>query len=56
MPRYYVEMTVSFSGEIEAANEQQAESLAIYDDTVQYDGVDEIRVTEIEDEEDEEEN
>jgi len=53
MPKYYVEMTVSFSGEIEAENEQEAERLAIYDSTVMYDGVDEIRLTELEGEEEE---
>lgn len=55
MPTYYVEMTVSFSGEIEADSEAEAERLAIYDDTVFYDGVDDISVEEIEEEEEEEE-
>ena len=55
MATYYVEMTVSFSGEIEADSEEQAERLAIYDSTVFYDGLDDIRITEIEEELEEEE-
>jgi len=54
MPRYYVEMTVSFSGEIEADSETEAESLAIYDSNVMYDGLDDISVQEIEEEEEDE--
>ena len=53
MPRYDVEMTVSFVGEIEADSKEEAERLAIYDDTVFYDGVDEITITELEEDEDE---
>ena len=53
MPTYYVQMTVSFSGEIEAESEQEAERLAIYDHTLMYDGVDDIHVTELEEEEEE---
>ena len=57
MPRYFVEMTVAFSGEIEADSESEAERLAIYDKTVMYDAVDDISISEIEeyDEEDEDE-
>lgn len=55
MPKYFVEMTVAFSGEIEADSEAEAENLAIYDRTCMYDGVDDIHVTEIEKYEDEEE-
>ena len=47
MKTYFVEMTVSFSGEIEAESEQDAERLAIYDSTVFYDGLDYIRVEEL---------
>jgi len=52
MPKYYVEMTVSFSGDIEADSEQEAERLAIYDSTVMYDGVDDMRITELDEEDD----
>lgn len=56
MPRYFVEMTVAFSGEIEADSESEAERLAIYDKTVMYDAVDDISVSEIEEyDEDEDE-
>lgn len=51
MPIYKVEMLVSFTGEIEADSEAEAERLAIYDETCQYNGVDSIEVREIEEEE-----
>ena len=54
MPRYFVEMTVAFSGEIEADSESEAERLAIYDKTVMYDAVDDISVSEIEEYDEEE--
>lgn len=53
MPRFYVEMTVSFAGEVEANSAEEAESMAIYDDTIPYCGVDEVSVTELEEEEEE---
>lgn len=51
MTRYEVSMTVEFLGEIEADSAEEAERLAIYDETCQYLGVDSIDVTEIEEEE-----
>lgn len=48
MPTYNVEMLVSFVGEIEANSESEAENLAVYDRTCNYDGVYEIVVREIE--------
>lgn len=56
MTRYSVRMTVEFEGEIEANSEAEAESLAIYDKTCTYVGVDSIEVDEIWEEEDEEED
>lgn len=53
MPKFYVEMRVDFSGEIEAESQEEAERLAIYDETCSYDGVYSIDVTEIEEEEEE---
>jgi hypothetical protein len=55
MPKFYVEMLVEFAGEIEADNQEEAERLAIYDDTVFYQGVDSIDVKEIEEEDEEDE-
>lgn len=61
MPKFYVKMSVAFSGEIEAENEAEAEKLAwtswgdTLDADITYEGVDEISVEEIEDEEEEEE-
>jgi hypothetical protein len=46
-------MMVEFDGEIEAETREEAERLAIYDDTCQYQGVYSIEVREIEEEEDE---
>lgn len=58
MARYSVSMTVEFEGEIEANSEAEAESLAIYDKTCTYVGVNSIEVDELweEEEEDEEED
>ena len=53
MPRFNVVMMVEFDGEIEAETQEEAERLAIYDDTCQYQGVYSIEVREIEEEEDE---
>ena len=55
MPKFYVEMLVEFAGEIEADSQEEAERLAIYDDTVFYQGVDSIDVKEIEEEDEEDE-
>ncbi len=54
MPVYKVVMTVEFEGEIEADSQEEAERLAIYDDTVFYQGVESIEVEEIEEEPDDE--
>jgi hypothetical protein len=59
MPKYYVEIQVNYSGEIEADSEEHAEELAwssYYGDDapLEYDSVEEIRVEEVEDEEDDE--
>lgn len=53
MPRFNVVMMVEFDGEIEAETREEAERLAIYDETCQYQGVYSIEVTEIEEEEEE---
>ena len=60
MPRYYVEMMIEFSGEIEADSQDEAEQLAwtswsdSHDQPITYDGVYSIDVEEIEEDEDEE--
>jgi len=51
MTRYEVSLTIDFVGEIEADSAEEAERLAIYDETCQYFGVDSIDVREIEEEE-----
>jgi len=58
MPKYYVEIQVNYCGEIVADSEEQAEQLAwssyYGDDAVlEYDSVEDIRVEELEDDEDE---
>ncbi len=55
MARYEVTMLVEFVGEIEADTPDEAERLAIYDDTCVYFGVDSIEVAELDEEEDEDE-
>lgn len=55
MPRFNVVMLVEFEGEIEADTQEDAERLAIYDDTVFYQGVDSIEIEEIEEEDEEDE-
>jgi nickel-dependent lactate racemase len=47
-------MLVEFDGEIEAETQEEAERLAIYDDTCQYQGVYSMETKEIEEEEEEE--
>jgi hypothetical protein len=54
MPRYEVTMLVEFSGEIEADSQEEAERLAIYDETCQYYGVYSMETIELEEEEEEE--
>lgn len=54
MPRYEVKMTIEFAGEIEAETQEEAERLAIYDDTVFYQGVDSIEIEELEEDEEDE--
>lgn len=50
MPTYYVEMTVSFSGHLEADSQEEAEQKAwtawgdTMDSPLTYDGIDEISV------------
>ena len=61
MGRYYVEMTVDFSGYLEAESEEEAEKLAwtSWSDNMgsdlTYDGVNDITVTFDEEDEDEDE-
>ena len=55
MTRYEVSLIVEFVGEIEADSAEEAERLAIYDETCQYFGVDSIEVREIEEDEEEDE-
>lgn len=61
MPKFYVKVTVQFSGEIEAESESEAQQKAwtawgdTMDNELTYDGVDDIEIEEIEDDEDEEE-
>ena len=55
MTRYEVSLIVEFVGEIEADSAEEAERLAIYDETCQYFGVDSIDVREIEEDEEEDE-
>lgn len=60
MPKYYVEMRIDFSGEIEADSKEHAEELAwtswgdTSDNDITYDGVYSIDVEELEEDEDEE--
>ena len=61
MPRFYVEMRIDFNGEIEAESAEEAEKLAwtswgdTMDNDITYDNVYDITVTEL-DEEDEDED
>ena len=61
MTKYYVEMMIEFSGEIEADSREQAEELAwtswgdSMDNEITYDGVYSIEVAEVDDEEEEDE-
>ena len=59
MPKYYIEMTIDFSGELEAESEEAAEALAweswgdTMDSEITYDDVIHIKVEEIAGDEDE---
>ena len=59
MPRYYVKMRIDFAGEIEAESAEAAEQLAYtswgdtMDNEITYDGVYDIDVEELDEEEDE---
>ncbi len=61
MARWYVEMRIDFSGEIEADTKEEAENLAwtswgdTMDSDITYDSVYSIEVEEIEEDEDEDE-
>jgi hypothetical protein len=55
MPRYEVTLTIDFVGEIEAESREEAERLAIYDETCQYWGVNDIEVAELDEDEEEDE-
>ena len=61
MPRYYVKMRIDFAGEIEAESKEQAEELAYtswgdtMDNEITYDGVYDIDVEELEEEDEEDE-
>jgi len=52
MPRYSVTLLIEFEGEIEAESREEAERLAIYDDTCQFQGVYSIETKELDDEDD----
>jgi len=60
VPRYNVEMRIDFSGVVEADSQDEAEQLAwtswgdTLDNDITYDGVHDISVDEIEEDEDEE--
>lgn len=62
MAKFYVEMRIDFSGEIEADSKEQAEQLAwtswgeTHDSLITYDNVYSIYLSEIEDDEEEEED
>tara|TARA_R110000868_G_C10358337_1_gene717046 strand:- start:138 stop:302 length:165 start_codon:yes stop_codon:yes gene_type:complete len=53
MARFEVTMMVEFVGEIEADTIEEAENMAIYDETCQYFGVYSIETAELEEAEDE---
>jgi hypothetical protein len=61
MPRFYVEMRIDFNGEIEAESAEEAEKLAwtswgdTMDNDITYDGVYSIDVSELDEEDEDEE-
>jgi hypothetical protein len=56
MPKYEVTLTIEFVGTIEADSKEEAEKLAIYDETCQYFGVYDIESVELDEDEDEDED
>jgi hypothetical protein len=54
MPKYEVSLIIEFVGEIEAESAEEAERLAIYDQTCEYFGVYDITTTELEEDEEDE--
>lgn len=54
MAQYYVESLVKFVGTVEADSQEQAEEIGYYYDNLEYDGVYEVEVEEIEEDEDDE--
>lgn len=62
MPKYYIEMRIDFSGEIEAESKEDAEQKAwsawgdSMDDEITYAGVYSVDVEELEDDEEEEDD
>lgn len=62
MAKYYVQMRIDFSGEIEADSKDEAEQLAwtswgdTMDSPISYDGVYSIDVEEVDDDEEEDED
>jgi uncharacterized protein with GYD domain len=55
MPKYFIKTTVDFCGEVEAKDEKEAESMGWeWEDLLMYDGVFDIVVEEMEDDEEEE--
>ena len=53
MAQYYVKTLVTFTGTIEADSQAEAEEKGYYYDNLEYDGVYEVDVEEIEEDEDE---
>ena len=53
MPKYEVTLTIDFVGEIDAESREEAERLAIYDETCLYFGVNDIEIAELEEEDEE---
>ena len=53
MAQFYVKTTVTFTGYIEADSEEQAQEIGYYYDNLNYDGVYDVEVEEIESDEDE---
>jgi hypothetical protein len=62
MPKFYVEMRIDFSGEIEADTKEEAENLAwtswgdTMDSAITYEGVYSIDLEEMDEDEDEDED
>lgn len=53
MAQFYVESLVKFVGTVEADSQAEAEEIGYYYDNLEYDGVYEVEVEEIEEDEDE---